>query len=236
MSIVIPTYNESKNIPILVEEIFQVLAPFPHIDAEIIIVDDNSPDGTGAIADGLTGKYPVQVIHRAGKLGLGSAVMEGFHLSTRGLVGVMDGDLSHDPAVLPEMLSRLATHDIVIGSRFNAESRMEGKWPFFRKLSSVAGVFLAKLISRVNDPLSGYFFTKRCVLENLSLTSTGYKILFEILAKGKYATVSEVPFVFRSRKYSSSKLDFREYVLFVKQIVFLGAKKTFGPRRPDPKS
>lgn len=227
VSIVIPTYNESKNIPILVEEIFNVLAPFPHIDAEIIIVDDNSPDGTGAIAEELSGNFPVQVIHRTGKIGLGSAVMEGFKLSKRELLGVMDGDLSHDPAVLPEILSKLTSHDIVIGSRFNPESKMEGKWPILRKLSSVTGVFLAKLISRVNDPLSGYFFTKRRVIENVRLTSPSYKILFEILAKGKYSSSVDVPFVFRSRKYSSSKLDFREYVLFMKQIVFLGARKTF---------
>lgn len=225
VSIVVPTYNEAKNVPLLVEEIFDVLSALPDLDAEIIIVDDNSPDGTGQVAEALRERYPVRVIHRAGKLGLGSAVMEGFRLSTRPFLGVMDADLSHDPSVLPAMLSELAHRDIVIGSRFAAESRVEGRWPIFRKMSSVIGVALAKMISRVSDPLSGYFFVQRHVVQQLELTSPGYKILFEILAKGHYASVAEVPFVFRSRRYSSSKLDGREYLLFVKQLVYLAVRK-----------
>lgn len=234
ISIVIPTYNEAKNIPFLVEEIFGVLSSLPHVDAELIIVDDNSPDGTGQVAEGLRELYPVRVIHRAGKLGLGSAVMEGFGLSTRPYLGVMDADLSHDPSVLPEMLSRLTSHDIVIGSRFHPDSRMESRWLLSRKTLSLVGVFFAKLITRVSDPLSGYFFTKREVLQGLELTSPGYKILFEILAKGHYSTVCEIPFVFRSRRYSSSKLSSREYLLFAKQVVYLGLPQ-FARRRTGPR-
>jgi len=236
ISIIIPTYNECKNIPILVEEIFQTIAPYPHLDVELIIVDDNSPDGTGAIADELSKKFPVQVIHRSGKCGLGSAVMAGFRQSSRALLGVMDGDLSHDPAVLPGMISKLEECDIVIGSRFNPVSQMEGKWPFFRKLTSQVGVFLAKKIANVSDPLSGYFFTKRSVIEKVSLTSPGYKILFEILVKGNYSQCCEVPFIFRSRKFSTSKLDLTEYLLFFKQILFLGVRKLMRrPRTPSPR-
>jgi dolichol-phosphate mannosyltransferase len=225
LSIVLPTYNEGKNLPILVEEIFDVLTALPHVSAELIIVDDNSPDGTGQIAEELRDKYPVKVIHRTGKRGLGSAVMEGFRLSTRPYLGVMDADLSHDPSVLPKMLAKLADHDIVIGSRFNPDSQMEGKWPLLRKATSVIGVFLASLITRVSDPLSGYFLTKRNVVKGVELTSPGYKILFEILVKGNYSSVCEVPFVFRSRKYSSSKLNSREYLLFAKQVLYLGLRK-----------
>ncbi|MBW3571235.1 MAG: polyprenol monophosphomannose synthase [Gemmatimonadetes bacterium] len=234
LSIVIPTYNEAKNVPFLVEEIFGVLSSLPHVDAELIIVDDNSPDGTGQIAEALRGQYSVQVIHRAGKFGLGSAVMEGFRLSTRPYLGVMDADLSHDPSVLPEMLSRLADHDIVIGSRFDPDSRMEGRWPLSRKTLSLVGVYFAKLITRVSDPLSGYFFTKREVLKDVELTSPGYKILFEILAKGEYSSVCDVPFVFRSRRFSSSKLGFKEYALFAKQVVYLGLPK-LRRRRTEPR-
>jgi dolichol-phosphate mannosyltransferase len=202
------------------------------LDVEIIVVDDNSPDGTGAVADELSKKFAVRVIHRSGKCGLGSAVMAGFRLSQRDVLGVMDGDLSHDPSVLPEMIAKLDKCDIVIGSRFNPVSQMLGKWPFFRKLTSHVGVFLAKRITRVSDPLSGYFFTKRRVVETVALTSPGYKILFEILAKGTYSSTCEVPFIFRERKFSTSKLDFGEYLLFFKQILFLGFRKLFRRSRP----
>jgi dolichol-phosphate mannosyltransferase len=232
LSIIVPTYNEYKNIPILVAEIFQTIAPYPHLDVEVIIVDDNSPDGTGAVADEMAKKFPVQVIHRSGKSGLGSAVMAGFERSKRDIVGVMDGDLSHDPAVLPDMISQLTHCDIVIGSRFDPVSEMQGKWPFFRKWTSHIGVFLARRIANVSDPLSGYFFAKRSVVENVTLTSPGYKILFEILVKGKYSRCCEVPFIFRERKFSASKLDLNEYLLFFKQILFLGFKKLI--RRTEP--
>ena len=99
VSIIIPTYNEAKNIPFLIEEIFGV-ADKSKINMEFIIVDDNSPDGTGKIAEELASKYPVRVINRAGKLGLGTAVAEGFKLSDREYVGVMDGDMSHNPVII----------------------------------------------------------------------------------------------------------------------------------------
>ncbi len=226
VSIVTPTYNERQNVPILAEELFQLVAKYPNIDLELIIVDDNSPDGTGEVADALSKSFPVKVIHRAGKMGLGSAVMEGFLLSKRDYLGVMDGDLSHDPIIIPEMVSSLKDYDIVIGSRFNAESTVEN-WRFDRKLLSQVGVWLARRLTRVADPLSGYFFLHRRVLEGVSLTSPGYKILFEILVKGKYAKVKEIPFRFRSREFSASKLNSQEYFLFVKQLLVFSWRKKF---------
>jgi dolichol-phosphate mannosyltransferase len=218
VSIVTPTYNERQNLPILVEELFGVVAKDPNIDLELIIVDDNSPDGTGQVADELAKSFPIQVIHRAGKMGLGSAVMEGFMLSKRDYLGVMDGDLSHDPIIIPEMISSLKEYDIVIGSRFNTESTVEN-WRLDRKLTSQMGVWLARRLTHVADPLSGYFFLHRSVLEGVSLTSPGYKILFEILVKGKYTKVKEIPFRFRSREFSTSKLNSQEYFLFIKQLL-----------------
>jgi len=221
VSLITPTYNERENIPMLAEEIFGVLADYPEIDLELIVVDDNSPDGTGDAAESLKDQYPLQVIHRAGKMGLGSAVMAGFALSQRDLLGVIDADLSHDPSVLPELILGLRKHDLAIGSRFDPESRVE-KWAWYRKLLSQTGVFLARKLTGVQDPLAGYFFLHRRVIDGMGLTSPGYKILLEILVKGEYASFMEVPFVFRNRQYSSSKLNWTEYYLFAKQLLLFG--------------
>jgi len=229
VSIVTPTYNERQNLPKLAEELFGIIAKYPDIDLELIIVDDNSPDGTGEVAEQLAQSFPIKVIHRKGKMGLGSAVMEGFALSKRDYLGVMDGDLSHDPIIIPEMIASLKENDIVIGSRFNAESTVDD-WQIVRKLTSQMGVWLARRLTKVSDPLAGYFFLHRSVLEGVSLTSPGYKILLEILVKGKYSKVKEIPFRFRAREFSASKLNSQEYFLFIKQLLIFSWRRTFRQR------
>lgn len=225
VSIIIPTYNEAKNLPILVEEIFNIVNK-NEIDLEFIFVDDNSPDGTGQVAEELAKKYPIKVIHRAGKLGLGSAVIEGFKMSNRPYLGVMDADLSHDPVILNDLILSLAENDIAVGSRFEEGSKIE-KWTLDRKIISGTGIFLAKLLTGTNDPLSGYFFFKREVIEGVRLETVGYKILLEILVKGKYKNIKEFPYTFRMRKYSTSKLNNKEFLLFLKQIVEYSFYKLF---------
>jgi len=218
ISLITPTYNECENIALLAEEVFGVLQDHPDIDLELIVVDDNSPDGTGEVAESLKEKYPMQVVHRAGKLGLGSAVMAGFEVADRDLLGVIDADLSHDPIVLPELIYGLRDHDLAIGSRYDSGSKVE-KWPWYRKVISQVGVFFARQLTGVQDPLAGYFFLHRRVIKDMMLTSPGYKILLEILVKGRYESFMEVPFVFRNRQYSSSKLNWTEYYLFAKQLL-----------------
>ena len=224
ISLITPTYNERENIALLAKEVFSVLDGNTEIDLELIIVDDNSPDGTGDIAEELCEKFPVKVVHRSGKLGLGSAVMEGFKKSDREYLGVIDADLSHDPIVLPDLIMGLRDFDLTIGSRYDADSKVE-KWPWYRKLISQTGVFLAQKLTGVQDPLAGYFFLRREVLGNMTLTSPGYKILLEILVKGDYRNFLEVPFVFRNRQFSSSKLNVKEYYLFSKQLMLFSLRK-----------
>ena len=231
LSLVTPTYNEAENVALLAEEIFDLLEDCDDIDLELIIVDDNSPDGTGPAAEALTDRFPVRVIHRAGKLGLGSAVMEGWQASDRPYLGVIDADLSHDPQILPALIRGLRDHDLTIGSRFGATSVVE-KWALHRKMISFVGVGMARLITGAEDPLSGYFCLHRGVLGDLSLTSTGYKILLEILVKGTYRSHHSIPFVFRNRQFSRSKLNWREHTLFAKQILIFGARRLLGRRRP----
>ena len=217
VSLIIPTYNEAKNIPFLIEEIFASVDK-SKINLEFIIVDDNSPDGTGKIAEDLADKYPIRVIHRAGKLGLGTAVIEGFKLSDRKYVGAMDGDMSHNPNILNRMIVSLTDNDIVMGSRFKEGSKVE-KWGLHRRMISGTGVFMAKILAGVNDPLSGYFFMKKGVIEGINLKTKGYKILLEILVKGNYDKVEEFPYTFRMRKHSMSKLNTKEFMLFLGQVI-----------------
>lgn len=231
VSLVTPTYNERDNVVPLAEEIFGVLVDAPDIDLELIVVDDNSPDGTGDAAEALTDRFPVKVVHRAGKLGLGSAVMTGFAESDRHLLGVIDADLSHDPVILPELIRGLAKHDLTMGSRFGETSEVE-KWALHRKMISVIGVGLARLLTGAEDPLSGYFFLHRKVIDGeFELTSGGYKILFEILVKGSYRSHCSKPFVFRNRQFSDSKLNLREHLLFAKQILVFGVSRFIGRSR-----
>lgn len=218
ISLILPTYNEAKNLPVMIEELFGTLQKYPEIDLEVIVVDDNSPDKTGRIAEELSERYPIRVIHRPRKLGLGSAVRDGFVASDRMILGVMDADLSHDPGILPRMIMALGSRDMVIGSRFEKGSVVES-WPVFRKALSHIGVGMARLLTHVHDPLSGYFVFHRRVIDGVSLSTTGYKILFEILVKGQFKTVQEIPYTFRVRRFSASKLDTREYMLFLKQVI-----------------
>lgn len=230
VSLVTPTYNEKENVGLLAEEIFGVLADCDDIDLELIVVDDNSPDGTGQAAEALTERYPVRVVHRAGKLGLGSAVMEGWAQSERPILGVIDADLSHDPSILPGLIRGLREHDLTMGSRFGETSEVE-KWALHRKLISVVGVGMARMITGAEDPLSGYFFLRREVIAgDFALTSSGYKILLEILVKGRYTSHTSTPFVFRNRQFSASKLNWKEHALFLKQILLFGGRRLLGHR------
>ncbi len=224
VSLITPTYNERANISLLADEVFSAVGQHPEIDLELIVVDDDSPDGTGEEAEALRDRYPVKVVHRAGKLGLGSAVMEGFQKSSRDYLGVIDADLSHDPMVLPRLILELRKYDLALGSRYNPGSRVE-RWPWYRKMISQVGVLAARQLTGVQDPLSGYFFLHRRVLQGVTLTSPGYKILLEILVKGTYSTFAEVPYVFRNRQYSTSKLNFKEYYLFSKQLLVFSMYK-----------
>lgn len=229
ISLIIPTYNEAKNIPLLIEEILDI-ADSSLADIEFIIVDDNSPDGTGKVAEELSGRYPVRVIHRAGKMGLGSAVREGFKASNRPYLGVMDADLSHDPVILNDIFRALDEHDVAMGSRFAEGSEVE-KWALHRKALSSVGVFFARALTGVKDPLSGYFFFRREIIDGIDLNTQGYKILLEVLVKGNHKSVKEFPYTFRMRKFSTSKLNWKEYVLFLKQLITYAWHKLFRRRR-----
>ncbi|MFA6350447.1 MAG: polyprenol monophosphomannose synthase [Candidatus Omnitrophota bacterium] len=231
ISIVIPTYNEAQNIKVLLERISKSIP----VAYEVVIIDDNSPDGTGSIAEGLTKEYPLRIIHRSGKLGLSSAVIDGFKAASGDLICVMDSDLSHPPEVIPSLLNILTRQDIdiAIASRF-AKGGGVRNWPKRRLLNTRTALLTVKLLTPVKDPMSGFFLLKRSVIENVKLVPRGYKILLEILIKGRCKRVKELPFIFENRVYGKSKLNLNIYLEFAAQLVdlyFYKIKNMFYPVR-----
>ena len=196
ISIIIPTFNEKENL----QELFTRIDNSLNRVYECIIIDDNSVDGTGEFAEELSRKYPIKVIHRKSKRGLASAVVEGFKYALGNIFVVMDADLQHSPEKIPELIEELKKEtDMAIASRHMQGGGTE-KWSYFRKLTSSGAEFLAKTvlpkIREISDPLSGFFAFKREVIKESNLNPSGYKILLEILVKGNYKKVAEVPFIF----------------------------------------
>lgn len=214
VSVVIPTYNERANLELLVKKIFDLKIP----NLSLLVVDDNSPDGTGQLAEELAKNYPISVLHRQQKMGLGKAYVDAFQRLLSGsekpdYIIQMDADLSHDPSVIPEMLEKIKICDLVLGSRYIAGGRTEN-WDFFRKLISRFGNFYARIILGLpyHDLTGGYKCFKIDVLENIdldSLSSVGYNFQIETTyrAHQKGYKICEVPISFTERKTGASKFN-----------------------------
>jgi dolichol-phosphate mannosyltransferase len=200
------------------------------LDGEIVIVDDNSPDGTGAIVDRLAQTYPVRCLHRPGKLGLSSGVIDGWKFASPDseAVGAMDGDFSHDANVIPHMVRALENgYDLAIGSRYVKGGGIEN-WPLKRKITSLAAIALAKPLTPVRDITSGFFLVKRKALEGVELDPIGFKIGLEVIAKAHYRSFLEVPYVFTDRVAGTSKLNQNEIVNYLRQLRRIYAQRWFG--------
>lgn len=214
---ILPTYNEAENLPKLIEAIFAL----PGEDISLLVVDDNSPDGTGQIADQLVTQYPdrLTVIHRKGKQGLASAYIEGMQHALEldiDAIGMMDSDFSHAPEKLPEMISALEDADLVIGSRYIPGGSVDHDWPFWRKALSAWGNFYARGILglSVKDVTTGYRLWRKEKMETFPLDrvlSSGYVFTVEIIyiATKLGFRIVEVPIYFADRKWGKSKMNFR---------------------------
>jgi len=231
VSIVIPTYNEKDGIGKLVDSIFQQTRD-SGIDTEVVIVDDNSPDGTGEVADGLKASYPVQVVHRLGKLGLSSAVIDGWKAATGDVVGVIDADLSHDPAALPQLVKAIAEDgcELAVGSRYIPGGDIKD-WPLSRLLISKTAVLMAKPLTPIQDITSGFFLMRRSVIDGVRLNPIGFKIGLEVFVKGRYRKYREVPYTFVNRAAGKSKLSLKQIWEYVVQLVDLIFYRFRHPRR-----
>jgi len=224
VSVIIPTFNESENICNVLESIKEHM---PKIDIEAIVVDDNSPDGTGKIVEEYVKSmrdiagYSISVIHRKAKNGLSSAIIDGLKKSSGDTVVVMDSDLSHPPQIIPKMLETLKQTqcDIVVASRYVTGGAING-WTLKRKLMSKVATKIAKkgLGITSSDPMSGFFAFRRKITDGLKFDAIGYKILLELLVKTKGVKVEEIPYTFTNRKLGSSKLDTSTIIDYCKSV------------------
>ena len=228
ITLVIPTYNEAGNIPILVEKVFTIFRD-EKLDGSIIIVDDDSPDQTWKVAENLKDKYPnLEVLRRLDKRGLSSAVLDGFALANTDIVGVINADLSHPPEKIPELVAPIikGEADFTLGSRYIDQGGIEN-WPLKRKLSSKIATLAVLGLTKVKDPMSGFFFLKRDAIKNVELSPKGFKIGLEILVRGNCKKVIEVPIVFRDREYGESKLSSSVIVDYLVHVSKLYAYKIY---------
>lgn len=212
--IVIPTFNEAENIEVLLEKILALWIT----DSKIVIIDDNSPDGTGGIVEGLSkkSKNKIVVIQRKGKLGLGSAYKEGFRIALRqnaSVILTMDADLSHDPNAIPELFSELKGHDLVVGSRYVEGGGIVG-FPLARYALSYLAQALCRFLLgiKIHDSTSAFRAYKADILEKINpetIKSEGYSFLIEVVfrAQEKGAKIKEIPIIFKARERGKSKVS-----------------------------
>jgi dolichol-phosphate mannosyltransferase len=217
LTIVIPTYNEADNLPTLFQTIFNLDIP----SLKVLVVDDNSPDGTGKMAESLSEEYSgrIGVLHRPGKLGLGTAYIQGFKYAMEDgaeAIGQMDADFSHPPGKLADMLEALENCDVVIGSRYVGGGSVDERWPLWRRGLSAFGNQYARAILRIplQDVTGGFRVWRREVLSTLPLDevrSSGYAFQVEMayLAYLHGFQFKEVPIYFADRQWGQSKMSFR---------------------------
>ncbi len=215
ISIVIPTYNESGSLPTLVERLAVALSGR---DWELIVVDDGSPDGTADLAAAMAPRLPVKVVRRPGKLGLASAVLDGFKAANGEVLVCMDADLSHPPEVVPHLVDALADGaELAVGSRYVAGGGVED-WPLRRRVVSRVACLMGNALVPVRDATSGFFALRRSIIDGVRLNPIGFKIGFEVIARGRYTAVVEVPYTFHDREHGSSKFGRREIAQYVQQL------------------
>ncbi|MGQ0634385.1 MAG: glycosyltransferase [Planctomycetaceae bacterium] len=218
MSVVVPTYKEVESLPELIERLTE-LRRTQGIDLELLIMDDDSRDGSEELVRKLNLSW-VRLIVRTADRGLSAAVLEGLKLATRDTVVVMDADLSHPPERIPAMLEALDEgSDFVIGSRYVDGGTTGEDWGFLRWLNSKAATWLARPFTRAADPMSGFFAFRREALARAPyLNPVGYKIGLELLVKCGFQDVREIPISFAQRKFGESKLSIKEQVRYLQHL------------------
>jgi dolichol-phosphate mannosyltransferase len=211
LTVVAPTFREAQNVPVLFGRVADALGDTPW---EMLVVDDNSPDGTFDVAFGLAANDPrMRCIRRIGRSGLAGAVIEGWMASSADFVAVIDADLQHDERILPQMYRALAENraDLVIGTRVDQEDAERGLSPARQALSNLGAWFFGRVAGvPVNDPMSGFFMIRREIIERIapSLSTDGFKILVDVLlSSDQPLRIEEVPYHFRKRTAGESKLS-----------------------------
>ena len=234
LALVIPTLREVKNIGGVLARAHTALDPLG-ICYEMIVVDDDSLDGTEEIVSAISRKDPrVRLLVRKGVRGLSGAILYGWRQTDAAILGVMDADLQHPPELLPALVAAiLAGNDMAIGSRYTAGGQL-GAWNPIRKLLSSVAVWATWPIQRAgiraHDPMTGFFLVRRECIDGLVFQPTGFKLLLEILVRGRIRSVAEVPLAFGLRSQGTSKANFKVGWDYAKLLARLYVGK-FGFRR-----
>ena len=235
LALVIPTLCEAENIGGLLNQIRSVLDPL-ETPYEILVVDDDSGDGTGDVVSDIAKQDPrVRLLVRKGERGLSGAILHGWRNTDAAILGVMDADLQHPPELLPKLLSAIqGGRDLVIGSRYTPGGDL-GKWNPARKLLSAAAVWvtwpLQRSRLRAKDPMSGFFLVRRSCLDQVPFQQSGFKLLLEVLVRGHIRSVEEIPFAFGLRYRGASKANFKVAVDYARLLARLyAARFGFGRR------
>lgn len=220
VSIIVPTINESENLPRLLERIAAAMA---NVDYEVIIVDDNSQDATPRVCDELSRRYPLKLLVRKRPAnGLSGAVLHGMAEARGTFLCVMDADLQHPPEKLPELIEplRRGEADFVLGSRYMPGGSTEARWGIFRKFNSQLATLLARpFAGPTTDPMAGFFALKRQTYASASnLTPLGYKIALELMCKCRVKTVREIPIHFGMREKGQSKLSLKQQFRYLEHL------------------
>jgi dolichol-phosphate mannosyltransferase len=233
-AIVIPTYNERENLGSLLEDIVGL-----ELGSRVIVVDDNSPDGTGSLANELAARYGgITVVHRPAKLGLGTAHIAGIRAALAGgadQVVTMDADFSHNPRYIPRLLAALSSFDVVIGSRYVDGGGTRGCTLPRKALSRGANLFARMILSlQAGDATAGFRAYRRAVLESIALdeiVSNGYSFLIEMLYRCQRQgwRIGEVPIIFENRQRGASKISRAEILRAMQTVLRLGAERLVGP-------
>jgi dolichol-phosphate mannosyltransferase len=226
ISVVIPTYNEAAVIEETLDRAAASLRSAGE-DFEIVVVDDASADGTAELVESLAGRVPVRVLRRPGRLGLATAVLDGWATARGDVWGVMDADLQHPPETLAALARAVREQqaDVAIGSRY-VPGGGTFNWNWARRVisltaSHMAATVLPLRLAGVADSGSGLFMVRASALRNARLNPVGYKILLEVLAKADYRKLVEVPYVFQRRERGSSKLGLRQYLEYIRHLLRL---------------
>ena len=227
LSLAVPTLNEAENVGALIERLVELLEPVLGEAYELIIIDDDSPDRTWEVALDRCAKYPrVRVIRRQGEKGLSTAVVRAWQAARGEILGVMDADLQHPPEANLALLDEMQRGaDLAVASR-HIEGGGLSDWSLFRRILSRGAQLLGLLVlpgvlGRISDPMSGYFMVRRSVLEGSRLNPIGYKILIEVVARGRIRWIGEAAYVFRERVDGKSKVTAGTYAQYLQHLVRL---------------
>ena len=226
-SLIIPTYNESENIITLIHLLSCLLDEKLPNNYEIIVVDDDSSDRTWEIALQLTKDYPrLRVMRRQEERGLSTAVIRGWQAAQGQILGVIDGDLQHPPEILLKLLDVISQGaDLATASRYVAGGGTSD-WQLHRKILSRGAqclgiMILPNVVSRVSDPMSGYFLVRRDAISEKIMNPFGYKILLEVLGRGDIKKIAEVGYIFQERQEGVSKVTWQQYLEYLLHLVRL---------------